>query len=63
MENSGRLRDLDRRFDIAFWQRLGPEAIFTEAWRMVLSAHGIDEAKQDQFRLQRTIETVQRPGG
>lgn len=60
MERKGRLKDLDRSFDIKFWQRLGPEAIFDEAWRMVLHAHGIGEEENDQFRLQRTVENLRR---
>jgi hypothetical protein len=60
MERKGKLKDLDRSFDVAFWQRLGPEAIFDEAWRMALHAHGISEGDRDQFRLQRTVESLQR---
>ena len=61
VERKGRVKDLDRSFDIEFWQRLGPEAIFDEAWRMVLHAHGIGEAETERFRLQRTIESFRRP--
>ena len=28
LERYGRLRDMDRRLDIEYWQRLGPHAIF-----------------------------------
>ena len=34
MERYGRLPDMDRSFDIEYWQRLGPAAIFEAAWRM-----------------------------
>jgi len=61
IERKGRIPDLDRSFDIEYWQRLGPEAIFDEARRMVLQAHGIGEAENDRLRLQRTIESFRRP--
>ena len=61
IERKGRIQNLDRDFDIEYWQRLGPEAIFEESWRMVLHARGIGEAENDQFRLQRTIESFRRP--
>ena len=35
MERYGRLSEMDRSFDIAYWQRLGPAAIFEAAWQMV----------------------------
>lgn len=61
VERKGRIKDLNRAFDIEYWQRLGPEAIFDESWRMVLHAHGIGEAENDRFRLQRSIESFRRP--
>lgn len=38
MERHGRLADMDRSFDIAYWQRLGPAAIFEAAWQLVVDA-------------------------
>lgn len=60
IERKGRIQNLDRDFDIEYWQRLGPEAIFEASWRMVLHAHGIGEAEHDQFRLQRSVESFRR---
>ena len=31
IERKGRIQNLDRDFDIEYWQRLGPEAIFEES--------------------------------
>ncbi len=31
MERKGKLVDLDRSFDIEYWQRQGPDAIFSAA--------------------------------
>ena len=55
MERYGRLADMDRSFDIAYWQRLGPDAIFKAAWEMVVQAH-----PHDDLRLQRSVESFQR---
>ena len=33
---------MDRSFDVEYWQRLGPEAIFEAAWQMVVDAHSHD---------------------
>jgi hypothetical protein len=59
VERYGRLKDMDRSFDIAYWQRLGPEAIFEAAWQLVVEAHarGGDES---ELELQRTVESFQR---
>ena len=39
MERYGRIQEMDRSFDIAYWQRVGPAAIFEAAWQMVEDAH------------------------
>jgi len=39
MERYGRLTEMDRSFEIDYWQRLGPAAIFEAAWHMVVDAH------------------------
>lgn len=62
MERYGPLRDMDRSFDIAYWQRLGPAAIFEAAWQMVVDAHWRHPGAPDELRLRRTVENFQRPG-
>ena len=52
MERHGRLKDMDRSFDIAYWQRLGPDAIFEAAWQLVVQAH-----PHDDLRVDRRIES------
>jgi hypothetical protein len=59
MKRYGRLADMDRSFDIAYWQRLGPRAIFESAWKMIIDAH-MKTGSPDEFRLRRTIENFQR---
>jgi len=60
MERYGRLRDMDRSFDIAYWQRLGPQAIFEAAWQMVVEAHSRRPGGSDELKFRRSIETFQR---
>ncbi len=60
MERKGRLEQLDRSFDIEYWQRLGPEAIFSAAWEMVVQAWEQKGRRAGELRLQRTVESVQR---
>ena len=52
MERKGRIEDLDRSIDVDYWQRLGPEAIFSAAWEMAVQAwklkgRGADELPKD----------------
>lgn len=60
MERYGPLKTMDRSFDIGYWQRLGPAAIFDAAWQMVLDVHTRESNHPDELRLQRTIESFQR---
>jgi len=39
MERFGKLHEMDRSFDIAYWQQQGGQAIFAAAWEMVVEAH------------------------
>jgi hypothetical protein len=62
MERHGKnIKDMDRSFDIEFWQRQGDAAIFRAAWELVefyLRSRGINES-----RLQRDIVNFQRTRG
>ncbi len=50
----------DRRFDVEFWQKLGPEAIFAASWEMTDEVNLIRGKNADQSRLQRDIQNIQR---
>ena len=63
MERFGRIQEMDRSFDIDYWQRLGPEAIFAAAWQMVVEAHSRDPNRAAELRLQRTVEHIQKAPG
>ena len=56
LERHGRLEDLDRRFDISYWQRKGSDAIFDAAWQMVFDSLQLKGERVSELRLQRSIE-------
>jgi len=57
MERYGKLTDMDRSFDVDYWQRLGPHAIFEAAWQMVVDVHSQKPGGADDLRLRRSVET------
>ena len=63
MERFGKLKDMDRSFDIEFWQRQGDAAIFRAAWEMVELYNRDRGLNPDELRLQRTVENFQRKAG
>ncbi len=60
MERFGRIRDMDRSFDIAYWQRQGDAAIYRAAWELVELHHRSQGRDPNELRLQRSIENFQR---
>lgn len=60
MERYGKLEDMDRSFDLAFWQAQPETARFSAAWDMVVTAWKIQGKNPDELRLQRTVESFQR---
>ena len=60
MERFGKLKDMDRSFDIEYWQRQGDAAIFRAAWEMVEFYYRDRGLDLNELRLQRTIENFQR---
>ena len=60
MERYGKLEDLDRSFDIAFWQAQSATARFAAAWELVVDAYRIKGKDVSQLRLQRSVEHFQR---
>jgi hypothetical protein len=49
----------ERDFDVEFWQKLGPEAIFDAAWDMVVTAERIKNQNAD-LRLRRDVVVLKR---
>ena len=60
MERRGRLEDLDRSFDIQYWQAQPPQARFQAAWELVLHVAKVQGLDVHQLRLQRSVESFQR---
>jgi hypothetical protein len=60
MERYGHPREMDRSFDIAYWQRRGPKAIFAAAWELVVEAHSRRPGGADELEFRRYVESFQR---
>lgn len=60
VEHYGKFREDDRSFDVRFWQRQGPAAIFDAAWAMVVDSVALRGGDAEQLRLQRTVESFHR---
>lgn len=54
------LADLDRSFDIEFWQSQDDNARFDAAWELVVFAHSLKGKNEDELRLQRSVESIER---
>ena len=60
MDRKGKLSDLDRSFDLAFWQAQTPEARFDAAWELIVHYAMVKGIDVRQLRLQRSVESFQR---
>ena len=60
MERKGKLEDLDRSFDLQFWQAQTDTARFDAAWELVVMACKLKGQDVSQLRLQRSVESFQR---
>jgi hypothetical protein len=60
MMRVGKVADMDRSFDIEFWQSQDDTARFDAAWEMVVFAHELKGQKEDELRLQRSVESIER---
>jgi hypothetical protein len=59
-ERTGKLQDLDRSFDIAFWQAQDAKARFDATWEFIIHAMRVKGQDVRQLRLQRTVEHFQK---
>jgi hypothetical protein len=53
--------EMDRAFDLEFWDRVGAEGRFSAAWEMVLEVNAIRGKERHEPRLRRSVQTIQRP--
>jgi hypothetical protein len=60
MERFGKLQEMDRSFDIEYWQKQGDAAIFRAAWELVEFYYRDRGLNPDDLRLQRTVEHFER---
>ncbi|MYE23750.1 MAG: hypothetical protein F4Y01_07360 [Gammaproteobacteria bacterium] len=60
VENHGKLEELDRSFDLHFWQSQPPKARFDATWDLVVHAAKVKGIDVRQLELQRSVESFQR---
>lgn len=60
IERRGKLEDLDRSFDLQFWQGQSAAARAVAAWELALHVAKVKGLDVRQLRLQRSVETFQR---
>jgi hypothetical protein len=60
MERKGKLGELDRSFDLNFWQAQSAVERFQAAWELVQHAWKTKGHDVRQLRLQRSVENFQR---
>ncbi len=59
VERRGKLEDLDRSFDLMFWQNQSATMRFQAAWDLILHACRVKGIDVRQLRLQRSVESFQ----
>jgi hypothetical protein len=62
-ERRGKLNELDRAFDLDFWQAQSAEARFDAAWELIVHYAKVKGLDVRQLRLQRSLENFQRQQG
>ena len=55
-ERTGKIEDLDRSFDLQFWQAQTDQARFAAAWELVVHSYIIKGKDVSELELQRTVE-------
>ena len=60
VERKGKISELDRSFDLKFWQSQSPDARFEAVWELIVHANKVKGKDVRQLRLQRSVENFQR---
>ncbi len=60
MERRRKLSDLDRSFDLKFWQSQSSQARMDATWELIIHAWRLEGKDVRQLRLQRSAENFQR---
>jgi hypothetical protein len=61
VEHRGKLKDMDRSFDLNFWQAQPAKARFDASWELVVHYMKVKGRDICQLRLQRSVTNFQRP--
>jgi len=61
IEKCGKIEQMDRSFDLKFWQSQPPQARFDASWELVIHYMKVKGNDVRQLRLQRSITNFQRP--
>lgn len=57
-----KIEETDCEFDIAFWQRQGPEAIFKAAFELIRQDEILKKGHADDLRMDRSVERLRKIG-
>jgi len=60
VKRKGKISELDRSFDLKFWQSQSPDARFAAVWELIAHANKVKGKDVRQLRLQRSVENFQR---
>ena len=60
IERKGKLSELDRSFDLKFWQAQPATTRFQATWELIQHAWKVKGNDVRQLRLQRSVESFQR---
>lgn len=60
VERRGKIEDLDRSFDLKYWQAQTPTARFEATWELIVHASRVKGQDVRQLRLHRSVESFQR---
>ncbi len=63
IERKGRLEELDRSFDLQFWQNQTSQMRFQAAWELIVHAWRVKGKDVRQLRLHRSVEYFQKIQG
>ena len=60
VERRGKLEDMDRSFDLKFWQAQTPTARFDASWELIVHYMKVKGYDVRQLRLPRSVTNFQR---
>ncbi|MCL4529275.1 MAG: hypothetical protein M1282_07670 [Chloroflexi bacterium] len=61
VERRGKIEQMDRSFDLKFWQAQPPKARFDASWELIVHYMKVKGLDVRQLRLQRSVTHFQRP--